>query len=204
MSIKQDVFTSLAERVAESLPGNWSVDPFPENWGRAGAYLREERSQAVLVLGESQEYADRSKNKLTIVGDYPRDRRGQVSQARRPKITVSAAKTAAQIAADVQRRLLPEYLPLLERKLASSARQSEHEEKTADLTQKISEVVRVPIKQGETTVQFYQTPYKIFRGTMSHAAVHGDDDVELSLRLRPETALQVLNILIHGSNYKRM
>jgi hypothetical protein len=50
----------------------------------------------------------------------------------------------------------------------------------------------------ETTVSFYRSPYNIFAETMSEAKVVGGDEVELTLRLDPETTLKVLNLLIHG------
>ena len=198
MSVRGEVLTSLAERVAESLPGEWTVTPFPEDWGRAGAYLKEARSQAILILGESQEYSDRNKNKITISGDYPKDRSGNTSQARRPKITVSGEKTGSQIARDITRRLLPEYLPLLERELEMSARWTAHEDRAVAVAEQIARLVRVERQPRETSVHFYKSPYKIFQGTMSRADVVGDDEVELSLRLDSRTALNVLNLIIHG------
>jgi hypothetical protein len=58
MSIRRDQVVSLAERVADLLPGTWDIEPFPADWGRAGARLREHDTQAILIIGESQEYAD--------------------------------------------------------------------------------------------------------------------------------------------------
>ena len=53
MSVRGEVFASLAEQIAESLPGNWTVTPFPEDWGRAGAYLNESRNKAILIVASA-------------------------------------------------------------------------------------------------------------------------------------------------------
>ena len=190
--------TTLAEQVAEALPGSWSVKPFPEDWSRVGAYLVEEGRKAILILGESQEYSDRNKNRLTVLTDYPKDREGHMSSARRPKITISASKTGAQIAADIERRLLPEYLPILDRELASNARWNEHESATTELADRIARLVRVKREPRETAVRFYDSPYGIFRATLSGAEVHGANDVELTLRLGAADSLKLLNLIIHG------
>jgi hypothetical protein len=198
VSIKNDVLFVLAQQVARDLPGTWVVTPFPEDWGRAGAHLRETQSQAILILGESQEYSDRKKNRLTVQGDYPRDRHGHMSSARRPKISVSGEKTGSQIAAEIARRLLPEYLPLLVKELAQNTRSNEQETQTKLVAEQIAHLVRVPIRPGETQVLFYESPYKIFQATMSGASVPSDDEVEITLRLVPDVALKLLNQIVHG------
>lgn len=189
---------SLAEWVAKALPGNWTVTPFPEDWGRLGAYLREEQSQATLILGESQQPSDRNKNLLSVTGDYPRDSSGQPIRSITHAIKVSGNKTGSQIAADIERRLLPKYLPQLERELAALARYGAYESKTAKIAQQIADLVRVKRPPKETTVIFYDSPYLIFQSTLSKAEVVGEDDVELTLRLDSRTALKLLNLIIHG------
>ena len=48
----------------------------------------------------------------------------------------------------------------------------------------------------DETVSFYHSPYRVFRETMSQAQVVGPDEVELTLRLDPDTAATVLKLLI--------
>ena len=196
MSTRKDVVTSLAEQVAELLPGEWSVDPFPADWGRAGAYMRERGSQAIVIIGESQEPADRDKNRLSVSTDYPRDRDGSPSGAEHPRITVSASKTAEQVARDVELCLLPRYLPLLEKEVASITSRHEYADKTEQVAEQVARVVRVRREPRETQVSFYRSPYDVFRETMSGASVVGDDEVELTLRLDATTTLKVLNLLV--------
>ena len=37
MTTSQIAMTDLAEQVAAHLDGSWSVEPFPDDWGRRGA-----------------------------------------------------------------------------------------------------------------------------------------------------------------------
>ena len=105
----------FCEDVAANLPGTWAVSLFPEDWGRVGAWLTNPTTQARLAIGESQVYADRNKDILHISTDYPKDRDGQTSSAKRPSINVATSKSSVQVARDIERRLFPEYLPILER-----------------------------------------------------------------------------------------
>jgi hypothetical protein len=191
-------FVALAEQVAEHLPGDWDVMSFPADWSRHGAYLTEHKTQAILVLGESQEYSERNKQRLTVSTDYPKDRHGRMSSAKRPKISVSALKSGEQIARDIERRLLPEYLPILDKELASNREWNVYENATTLIAAHIANLVKVTRQPKETTVSFYHSPYNLFHETMSEAKVVGTDEVELSLRLDAETTLKVLNLLIHN------
>ena len=199
MSIRNEVFVNLAQQVAEHLPGEWTVEGFPSDWGRGGAYLHDSNNQATLIIGESQDYADRNKNKISISGDYPRDRDGRMSEARRFSIKVSGDKSAELIARDVERRLLPDYLPVLRSVLATLSSRDAYEDKTTRIAQSIADLVHVKRDPREATVSFYKSPYDLFTETMSGARVLDEDDVELTLRLDAETSLKVLNLLIHGS-----
>jgi hypothetical protein len=152
-------FMNLARTIAEQLLGEWEVKPFPEDWSRRGAYLTEHVSQAMLAIGESQEYSERNKQRLTVSTDYPKDRHGHMSSARRPKISVSALKSGEQIARDIERRLLPKYLPILDKELATNRSWNEYESKTTLIAAHIANVVKVKRKPEETTVSFYHSPY---------------------------------------------
>jgi hypothetical protein len=195
--MNQADMTSLAEQVAEHLPGEWSVEPFPGDWGRKGAWLRE-TGGAILNIGESQEYSERNKNRLAIGTDYPKEHSERGFSTKRPKISVSGAKTGAQIAADIEKRLLTEYLPLLEKVLSDLTSRRQYESATSSIASQIAGLVKVKHSPKETTVSFYHSPYKIFSETMSEAKVYDEHEIELSLRLTPQNALRLLNRLITG------
>jgi hypothetical protein len=120
--MNQHEITVLAEQVAENLDGAWSVEVFSSDWGRPGAWLRGEAGE-ILSFGETQEYSKRNKNLLDVGTDYPKHG-DQGFHTNRPRISVSASKSGKQIAADIERRLLPEYRPILQKVLANlSARE---------------------------------------------------------------------------------
>jgi hypothetical protein len=196
--VKQHDVTTLAEQVAEHLDGEWEVAPFPDDWGRKGAWLRELGTGAILSLGESQEYTDRFKDKLSVGTDYPKEHSERGFSTKRPKISVSASKTGVQIASDISRRLPPEYLPLLAKVMSDLAARQDYEATTSSIAGQIAGLVKVQHSPKSTTVSFYHSPYEIFRETMSEAKVMDKNEVELSLRLSPRDALRLLNMLIIG------
>ena len=66
------------------------------------------------------------KTRLVIHVEWPHDRNGHTYGPRygetSPSITVNVNKTAEQITNDIKRRLLPDYLPMLETRLADIVR----------------------------------------------------------------------------------
>ena len=200
----QIAMTALAEQVASHLDGSWSVDPFPDDWGRRGAWLREEGG-AILSLGESQALSERNKNRLTVGTDYPKEVNEHGYSYNRPRISVSGSKTGVQVAADIARRLLPEYLPILEKALKDLAGRRRYENATSAVAGQIAGLMKVPYSSKgpkETTVNFYHSPYHLFRETLSKAEIIGEDEVELSLRLSPRDALRLLNMLVRTGRFE--
>ena len=115
-----------------------------------------------------------------------------------PRSSVSTTKTGAQIAKDISRRLFPEYLPLLEKEIASTVAYNKREDDSARLAQQIADLVQVSHSPKETTVSFYHSPYLIFKNTMSRAEVVDGNRVEIAFDVASETALKILNQLLHG------
>jgi hypothetical protein len=196
---KRAQIIALAEDVAEALPGTWDVKPFPDDWGRIGAWLTNPHTKAQLAIGESQARAlNVHQTRLDVSTDYPRDSQGTSAYEARPKISVSAFKTGAQIARDIEHRLFPEYLPLLEKVLARYQAADKFEQHTATIANQIAHLVHVKADPKSQTVSFYKSPYLLFKETMSEAKVLDDNEVELTLRLDTATAMKVLNQLVHG------
>lgn len=203
---KRERLIALAEQVAEALPGAWDVKPFPEDWGRIGAWLTDPDSKAQLAIGETQSRPSKGivgpthgDGRLDVSTDYPRDSQGNSAYEPRPKITISSSKTGAQIAKDIERRLFPEYLPLLQKVLTRYHAYDEHEKNASAVAKQIADVVRVKHDPKSETVSFYHSPYPIFSETMSQVQVLGGDEVELTLRLDPDTAIDLLKSLIGKS-----
>ncbi len=196
--MNQPELTSLAEEVAENLAGSWSVEPFPSDWGRRGAWIRGTHGE-ILSIGETQEYAKRNKNILDVGTDYPKEHNERGFPTKRPRISVSATKSGKQIAADIARRLLPEYLSILEKVMSDLSVRRTYEETTSSIASQIADLVQVPLrKRGETTISFYHSPYPALKESMSEAIVVGSDEVELRLHLSPEDAIELLKDILAG------
>lgn len=187
----RDAFLSLVAQIAEILPGSWDVRPFPEAWG---ADVNDPDTGASLyIVTSTWKQADR----IEVKSQLPQDSKGETPYVglqygqSMPAITVSGNKSAEQIARDIERRLMPAYLPLLERARKQIAETEEYYNRTETMARKIAALVGVKIEKGAKKIDFYRSPLKIFNETMSGAEVH-DQDVELTLRLDHDTALEIL------------
>jgi hypothetical protein len=94
---------SLAQCVAAHLSGNWTPHPRGTDWI---AEIRGPNDSAI--------YLERSKGRLVITGRFPSSDSGIFVPlyADRPRITVRANRPPKDIAGEIERRFLPEYLPL--------------------------------------------------------------------------------------------
>jgi hypothetical protein len=191
---------ALVEGVAEALPGEWDLDPHSADWNWGGI-LRETATGAVLNFSTSS-YRDASK--MTVRGVLPSDARGEQAHVlpygqQAPSINVSASKTPAQVARDVEQRLMPRYLPLLERALAQVSQANAHYGKSEGGAQQIARLLQVEISPGSQDVSFYHSPLPRFSENLGQARVRGDE-VDLELRLDLPTALRVLSLLADPSH----
>ena len=121
---KQTRLKTLAAQIPAHLPG-WTFEERPRTWNpeRTGFYLVQIDGLGLIEVkggGYQQE------NRIVIDPEWNGLSNHKPWDSRLKDITVSPDKTPAQIARDIQRRLLPAYLPLLaqaaERKAASDDR----------------------------------------------------------------------------------
>lgn len=189
-------FIQLIKDVAQALGGEWTLKEFPDDWNWGGT-LTEISTGAIIDLTSG---GYRNPEKMHIRSELPKSDKGeapyvglQYGQAM-PNINASTKKTGAQIARDIERRLMPEYLPLLEKAHEVIAQHNAFHSKTETMAAKIAKIARVPIEPGEAKVNFYHSPLPAFHENLGSAQVHADD-VELNLRLDYDTALHILTLL---------
>ncbi len=108
----------LVRQIASALGADWtyrnpSLDGTLAHW----AEITHQDGYSLSVTSQYPTYA------LHILGNFPKDHHFGY-QEKRPSINVDPAKTAEQIAKDINRRLLPVYLPMWA-KAAEGQRQSE-------------------------------------------------------------------------------
>lgn len=121
----------IATQVAEALDGDWTVE-LPEF---RGAYLKSDGQQSLWM---AQGYDTKSKGRLVIHGDYPGKEGYRLDQH---EITVAATKTPAQIAKDIERRLLPGYRQTLAERVAKLNRDAEARDKRLALAERLMEAI---------------------------------------------------------------
>ena len=197
--MNREYITTLLAEIAEHLPGAWDLEPFPDGWN-LGGYLKNHATHAILTIQKSGQYVDRNKDKLNISGDVPRDNKGERPylgyNVKYPQISVSASKGGSQIARDIERRLFPDYLPILDQALANIASHNAYLNKTQAMAQKIADLVKVKHDPDDKDISFYRSPYPIFHEKALMEARVSSDDVELKLQLDYETTIKVLKYLI--------
>ena len=191
-----------AQHIAEYLDGRWTVTPCPYEH-IAGADLQDMEG-AHLYIGTVSEGYGQPITKLHIKGELPKNIKGEEPYVegygqfgkRMPSINVSRSKTAAQIAADIERRLLPEYLEILALAQQRVAESNTYYNKTESMAAQIAKLIEAdPSDLRGNKVHFYHSPFPIFQESLGDAEV-SDDDVKLTLRLSHENTLKILRYLI--------
>ena len=183
----------LIAGVGEHLTGNWELIPNPEEWPM-GAHLVYPETQASL-------YFNHHEGKIHVSSDLPKDAKGEIPYVegygqlgkRMPSINTSFNKTSEQIAKDIERRLMPEYMDILMKALSRIASSDAYHSKTEGFAGQIAKLVGVEAKGNK--VDFYRSSHPVLHETIGRAEVH-EDDVELELRLSYGMTMEVLEFLI--------
>lgn len=151
----------LAKEVAAFLPG-WSWrGPLYEHTTDSHAAIARADGAEVVISGNGWARDSR----LTIgAGNWPKTKKGEQCQPsgyggdQSPRITVSENRSAKDIAREIERRFLPEYLPLyakmVERKEAIDARQASAKTKVQSLTEIVGGEIR-GIEKGDGEVHWF-------------------------------------------------
>ena len=184
----------LIAGVGEHLTGNWELIPNPEEWPM-GAHLVDPEAHANL-------YFNHHEGKIHVSADLPKDAKGEIPYVegygqfgkRMPSINTSFNKTPEQIAKEIERRLMPEYMDILMKALSKIASSDSYHNKTEGFAEQIAKLVGVEAKGNK--VNFYRSRHPVLNETISRAEVH-EDDVELELRLSYGMTMEVLEFLIN-------
>lgn len=192
--ISRPAFVELIAGVGEHLAGNWEIIPNPEEWPM-GAHLVDPEAHANL-------YFNHHEGKIHVSADLPKDTKGEIPYVegygqfgkRMPSINTSFNKTPEQIAKEIERRLMPEYMDILMKALSKIASSDSYHNKTEGFAEQIAKLVGVEAKGNK--VNFYRSRHPVLNETISRAEVH-EDDVELELRLSYGMTMEVLEFLIN-------
>ena len=143
----------------------------------------------------------RAPGRVTINGTWPRDWRGEVYRPHKdsPEITVSADRPAADIAREISRRFMPDYIPKYVEQLAWVERATQERANRFGNAQRIAEALGgIPaedIREDGAEIRIYAKQEGI-----SRLDVHADR-VDIGLSLPVELAAEVLR-LVAGRSWK--
>jgi hypothetical protein len=197
----RDSFLDLIGQIAQDLPGEWELIPFPVdyNWGGRLTCHAGQHDEAIIVFSAGYVLRGSSCEKMEIRGELPKNAKGESPYIgygkKMPSINVSTSKTGTQIAKDIERRFLPAYTEILKSAVETVRSQDAYYSKRDAMALQIAQIAKVgqdQIRDGK--VDFYRSPYHIFNETLAGAEV-SDDDVELRLRLSYRDTLDVLEYL---------
>ena len=191
--ISRDDFLGLVTKIGTILAGNWEIKPNQEGWPM-GARLTDSDTRASLYLNHHE-------GRLRIGTDLPTDAKGEIPYVsgygqmgkRLPSITLSFDKSPYQIVKEIERRLMPVYMPILMAAVNQIASSDSYHDRTEGFAQEIARIVGV--KADGNKVDFYHSGHPIFNGTVGRAEVL-DDEVCLELRLSHAVTKEVLGFLI--------
>lgn len=189
-----------AQEIAAKLPGEWQVHGLPEDYAtsKTAAYLvRKDGLRLHIREGGYQQ-----KGRIVIDLNYPQDHEGRMVTIRDlpydgrngfeyPQITVAGTKQAAEIARDIERRLIPSAEKVHAALLAVIAGRKKYDDNVErDKALFGSRVGWYPHDKNNGSLQGGEFYGKV--------RVHGDGTASLEVGSVPiETAIKFLNLLAH-------
>jgi hypothetical protein len=176
-----EAFQGIIQGVAPLLTinGNWSYEPSTN--GKETCYLIG-RGDAKIWVKLNQWIKP---NRIVLSSFYP-NYRGQVSY-KHFEITVSANKEPAKIARDIENRLLPDYLPELERVIERIKRTKEYEENKANQIKMIADHFGLEVHENGNIYPRWDS----IRSIKSYS----EDKVQFEIECSAELAIKMLDLL---------
>ena len=157
------------------------------HWHR-WAHLKKDQQSIRVSNGDYQE-----QNKLHISGAFPTSIKGESSRYGNPiDINVSVSKTPEQIARDIERRLLPLYLPELEKAIDRVNRMNTYHQKREANIRKMAEYFGVEFKPDKDPSIYV---YDKIPGLGSRIETSGEENVKFTLEVAPDLTIKVFDLL---------
>ncbi len=137
-----------------------------------------------------------NEHKLHIAGEFPKSIKGESSRYGNPvDINASDSKAPEQIARDIEHRLLPIYLPELEKAVDQvNSTNLFHQKRQANI-QKMADYFQVELKEDHNNTDPSIYVYERIKGLGSRLDACGEDKIKFELELTPEMAIKVFDLL---------
>ena len=195
---RAECFHALLHQVATEL-GGYAYKPTNEEGGfRAMGELVSGKDRATLCVTFTVDAYKEVNLKAEAFGVYPRTSKGESYPSygeQRPSIGFAVTRTPAQIAADIQRRLLPEYV----KHLAKVSKWIEHTERAAEelaATRALMQEAGFFFSEHSVTEGYLKKTKaeQLGRPKVTVCVYGGHVDMKLK-DMTPEQALKVLEVL---------
>lgn len=185
MTLQQEfeVVHGIAQKLAHALGCGWTYQR-PDELGHA-AKITHEHGAILYVTQNTYLQAEKGKVKISTGLQYEHVPHGE----RAPAIQVSLSRGIDALAKEIRRRLLPAYLPLLERTQARAKEDKERRAKQAALLDELATLGHAERRNG--SIHWY-----VSDGFYGDGSVSYDETVSLKLeRLPLEVARQIVTLL---------
>jgi hypothetical protein len=179
----------ICKKIMRHLP-RWSLEV--GDWGQHAVRISHDDSDAAISVRLQ-------KNRLEITGIYPRGPRGKYHSAsswgalpydaQDPRITVSATRSAATIASEISRRLLPVYLELFIRCLQKKRELEEYEAKKQSAIERYAEILGTEVRTD--TARLYAHDGNIY----GNVRCNSDTTAQIEFSLPHDLTEKVLQVI---------
>jgi len=186
-------FEAIADELGKLVPG---FELAPNRYDNPNFALFVRGDGAALRV-----YLNTYRGKFEISGQWPKDPEGNLMSAREwrvipynavePGIKCSSTRKPEGIAKDIVRRFLPDYLELYAKVLERQAKREAHKQNREALTKELCQILRGELHNDKKGARRY---YKR-SGDSVYIQVHSGESVTLELRVGPEEARKVLQVL---------
>ncbi len=132
---------------------------------------------------------EESRGRLEIHGSFPRsDGNYRAPRGEKHNISVSAEKSAEQIAHDIQRRLLPGYRKAYELAVKEMKEHEEQQSRQEVLAKHLADILGVEIPKHDPLEFYAYDPARINGRTSG-------DDVKLEITCKPDLAERICRVI---------
>jgi hypothetical protein len=182
---EREGFQVIIQRVAPLLTinGNWSYEPNIN--GKETCYLVGRGDAKIWVKLDQW----KKPNRIVLSSSYP-NYHGQIS-CKHFDITVAANKEPTKIARDIENRLLPEYLPELERVLERIKKTKEYEENKANQIKMIADHFGLEVHENGNIYPLGHPWWDSIHSIQSCS----EDKVKFEVECSAELAIKMLELL---------
>ncbi len=141
----------------------------------------------------------KNENKIHIFGSYPYDCHNQhnIYSLKNPSINLSQDKTSEQIARDIQKRFMPDYLSDLEIVVARNNKTQQAADAKYSTIKKLADLLGIAPKKEDHNNEYTLPIWNILPGLDRLEVSYDGSEVDMKLVLTPDQTIQVLTILIN-------